>query len=82
MTDIRPISDLRKKYPEIESAVKEGQAVYLTKNGYGAMAVMSIGAYSKLVENTETALDTADAYAENHTERMTHEQVFRNYEGC
>ena len=46
------------------------------------MAVMSIGAYSKLVENTETALDTADAYAENHTERMTHEQVFRNCEGC
>ena len=32
MINIRPVSDLRNKYPEIEELVlKEGEAVYLTK---------------------------------------------------
>ena len=43
MINIRPVSDLRNKYPEIEAIVQESQApVYLTKNGYGSMVVMSI----------------------------------------
>ena len=34
MMQIRPVSDLRNKYPEIEEAVlRSGQPVYLTKNG-------------------------------------------------
>ncbi len=41
MIQIRPVSDLRNKLPKIGSIVKEGQPVYLTKNGYGAMVVMS-----------------------------------------
>jgi PHD/YefM family antitoxin component YafN of YafNO toxin-antitoxin module len=33
---IRPVSDLRNKFPEIEDlVVREGEPVYLTKNGYG-----------------------------------------------
>ena len=35
MIQIRPVSDLRNKFPEIEMLVNEGQPVYLTKNGYG-----------------------------------------------
>ena len=43
MINIRPVSDLRNKYPEIEELVlKEDEAVYLTKNGYGSMVVMSL----------------------------------------
>ena len=57
MIDIRPVSDLRYKFTEIESVVREGRPVYLTKNGYGSMVVMSIDAYSRLVDNTEDALD-------------------------
>ena len=45
MIQIRPVSDLRNKFPEIEDIVKEGKPVYLTKNGYGAMVVMSIEQY-------------------------------------
>ena len=30
------ISDLRNKFPEIETLVNSGNPVYLTKNGYGA----------------------------------------------
>lgn len=31
MLDIRPVSDLRNKFSEIEETVKSGQPVYLTK---------------------------------------------------
>lgn len=34
MVNIRPVSDLRNKYPEIEEIVlKNDQPVFLTKNG-------------------------------------------------
>ena len=46
MMHIRPVSDLRNKYPEIEDIVlREGEPVYLTKNGYGTMVVMSLEQY-------------------------------------
>lgn len=48
---IRPISDLRNKYPEIEKIVlEEEKEVYLTKNGYGSMVVVSLEKYSELLE--------------------------------
>ena len=48
---IRPVSDLRNKYPEIEKIVLEEQnEVYLTKNGYGSMVVVSLEKYSELIE--------------------------------
>ena len=52
--EIRPISDLRNKFTEIEDVVKEGQPVYLTKNGYGSMVVLSLEEYSRLTEDIET----------------------------
>ena len=33
MIQIRPVSDLRNKFSEIENTVKTGAPVYLTKNG-------------------------------------------------
>ncbi|MDR0929667.1 MAG: type II toxin-antitoxin system prevent-host-death family antitoxin [Oscillospiraceae bacterium] len=33
MLQIRPVSDLRNKFPEIESDVNKGEPVFLTKNG-------------------------------------------------
>ena len=76
MIQIRPVSDLRNKFTEIEDAVRGGEPVYLTKNGYGTMVVMSLDAYSKLVENVERALDEADKLAEETTVRYSHEEVF------
>ena len=36
MIQIRPVSDLRNKYPEVERLVtQQHQPVFLTKNGYG-----------------------------------------------
>ena len=42
MMQIRPVSDLRNKFTDIEKVVQSGDPVYLTKNGYGAYTIMSI----------------------------------------
>ena len=76
MITIRPVSDLRNKFTDIEKAVSGGDPVFLTRNGYGSMVVMSIDAYSRMTKNVEQALDEADEYAAAHTDRMTHEDVF------
>ena len=73
---IRPVSDLRNKFTEIENVVKEGAPVYLTKNGYGSMVVMSLETYSRLTDNIKYDLDQADIAAESNSKRMSHEEVF------
>lgn len=77
MIQIRPVSDLRNKFTEIENTVKTGEPVYLTKNGYGSMVVMSIEAYSKLTESIDDALDVADKIAEEIDTRYMHEEMFK-----
>jgi len=76
MIQIRPVSDLRNKFPEIESAVNNGQPIYLTKNGYGAMVVMSLEKYAELTDDIELKLDEADYAAAVSDVRYTHEEVF------
>lgn len=78
MIQIRPVSDLRNKFPEIEKIVNEGQPVYLTKNGYGAMVVLSLEEYANLVYNVEMKLDEADRMTKITDERLDHDDVFRN----
>jgi len=78
MIEIRPVSDLRNKFPEIESVVNKGKPVYLTKNGYGAMVVMSIEQYSRLTGDIEEKLDEADRAAAKTDKRLSHEEVFGN----
>lgn len=73
----RPVSDLRNKFPEIEDLViKEGQPVYLTKNGYSSMVVLSLEKYAELTDDLEIKLDEADKEADSTDIRSTHEEVF------
>ena len=81
MLNIRPVSDLRNKYPEIEQLVLSGEEVYLTKNGYGTMVVMSIEQYSNLKDALEMRLDEADHQAENSSKRLTHDEIFNKLRG-
>ncbi len=76
--DIRPVSDLRNKFTEIERTVQSGKPVYLTKNGYGTMVVLSLDAYTKLIEQLEYALDQTDRQAEETDVRLTHDEVFES----
>ena len=67
MIEIRPISDLTYNLPEIEKAIEQGKQVFLTKNGYGSMVVLSMEEYSKLTnsDSIEIKLDEADLEAKN-----------------
>lgn len=76
MINIRPVSDLRNKFTEIEKTVGGGEPVFLTKNGYGTMVVLSLEAYSRLTDGVELALDEADRVAMEDERRYTHEDVF------
>ena len=77
MINIRPVSDLRNKFPEIEETVIDsGAPVFLTKNGYGTMVLMSIEQYSELTDGIERKLDEADAAADQTTVRYSASEVF------
>ena len=46
---IRPVSDLRNHFADISKTVHEtAQPVFLTKNGYGDMVVLSMEAFENL----------------------------------
>ena len=76
MISIRPVSDLRNKFTEIEELVKQGKPVYLTKNGYGSMVVLSLEQYASLTDEIEMKLDEADKAAAADSVRCTEEEVF------
>ncbi|MBD5082723.1 MAG: type II toxin-antitoxin system Phd/YefM family antitoxin [Clostridiales bacterium] len=59
---IRPVSDLRNNFAEISKIVHEtSQPVFLTKNGFGDMVVLSIEAYENLQFESEVYLKLQEA---------------------
>ena len=78
MIQIRPVSDLRNKFKEIENTVNEGHPVYLTKNGYGTMVVLSLQEYSDLTDKVELKLDEADRQASESNKRLSHDDFFHS----
>ena len=78
MINIRPVSDLRNKFAEIEEEViTTNSPIFLTKNGYGTMVVMSIEQYSSLTDSVEKRLDEADKNADECKVRHSKEEVFK-----
>ena len=59
-----------------ETVVNSNSPVFLTKNGYGTMVLMSVEQYSTLTENIEHKLDEADETAEKSDVRYSASQVF------
>ena len=77
MINIRPVSDLRNKFPEIgETVLKTNSPVFLTKNGYGTMVLMSVEQYSALTDDVKRKLDEADAAAAKSDVRYSASDVF------
>ena len=77
MLHIRPVSDLRNKFPEIEATVLNNrEPVYLTKKGYGSMVLLSLEQYAALTDDVELALDEADKAAELSDVRYSGKEVF------
>lgn len=62
---IRPVSDLRNHFADISKTVHEtSQPVFLTKNGYGDMVVLSMEAFSSLQFNSEVYFKLQEAERE------------------
>ncbi len=58
MNNIRPVSDLRNNFSEISRIVHEtAQPVFLTKNGFGDMVVLSMEAFENLQFESNVLLD-------------------------
>ena len=58
---IKPITDLKDDFDSMEETVLEqGQTVYLTKDGYGAVVMLSLENYSKLVDVPNAVLSDID----------------------
>lgn len=81
MPHIRPVSDLRNKFTEISKIVHEtAEPVFLTKNGYGDMVVMSIEAYEKKRFDSEIyqKLQEAEIEAKKTSKRYNHRKVIND----
>ena len=79
MPHIRPVSDLRNNFAEISKIVHEtAEPVFLTKNGYGDMVVMSIEAYERKLFASEIyfKLKEAELEAKTTDKRFSHQEVF------
>ena len=74
--NIRPVSDLRNQYSDVERKVQEKGSVFLARNGYGSMAAMSIEQFDRISGTVEAALDAADRQAASIPARYAHDEVF------
>lgn len=78
MNTIRPVSDLRNHFADISKIVHETeQPVFLTKNGYGDMVVMSMEAYEKMQFESDIYYKLAEAEreAEETNERFSSKDI-------
>ena len=79
MPQIRPVSDLRNNFAEISKTVHAtAEPVFLTKNGYGDMVVMSFETYERLQFESEIyfKLKEAELQARQTNQRFSHKEVF------
>ncbi len=81
MKMIRPVSDLRNNFADISRIVHEtSQPVFLTKNGYGDMVVLSMEAFEKLQFESEVyfKLQEAEREAALTEERFSSKDVLKD----
>lgn len=80
MNMIRPVSDLRNNFADISRTVHEtSKPVFLTKNGYGDMVVLSIEAFENLQFESEVyfKLQEAEREAELTDKRYSSKDVLK-----
>ena len=81
MPKIRPVSDLRNNFTEISRIIHEEQEpIFLTKNGFGDMVVMSIEQYERQQFGTDVffKLKEAENEAKMTTKRYTHVEIMQD----
>ena len=81
MPTIKPISDLRNNFNQIsEICHKDGEPVFITKNGQGDLVVMSMALYEKQQALLELyqKLGEAEAQSNNGLKRISHGDLMKN----
>ena len=82
---IRPVSDLRNNFADISKTVHEtGKPVFLTKNGFGDMVVLSMDAYENLQLESEIyfKLKEAEKEAKMTEKRFSAKEVVSELKGA
>lgn len=80
MNMIRPVSDLRNNFADISKTVHEtAKPVFLTKNGYGDMVILSMEAFENLQFESEVyfKLQEAEREAELTDQRYSSKEVLK-----
>jgi len=81
MPIIRPISDLRNNFNQIsEICHKEGEPVFITKNGQGDLVVMSMAFFEKQQALLELyqKLGEAEAQSISKAPRKSHKELMQS----
>ena len=73
MPQIRPITDLRNTTEISEICNSKQEPVFITKNGYGDLVVMSIATYESMLGTVETDSAIAEAETEYATTGKLHD---------
>ncbi len=83
MPEIRPIKDLRNTTEISELCHKTKEPIFITKNGYGDLVIMSMEAYeSKLAKvDLYKKLAEAENQIENGETLLDSESVFKDLRG-
>ena len=75
---IRPISDLRTKLPEIEAIARETrEPIVMTKNGMASMVLFDIDAYNEHLQHERAVLKLREAEieAKYHADAISYDDV-------
>ncbi|MDT8858936.1 type II toxin-antitoxin system Phd/YefM family antitoxin [Alkalihalobacillus sp. MEB130] len=80
MPEIRPIKVLRNTTEISELCHKVKEPIFITKNGYGDLVVMSMGTYEKSLGKLELYQKLAEAETQitNGEELLDGEEVFKD----
>lgn len=73
MPQIRPITDLRNTNEISELCHATREPIFITKNGYGDLVVMSIETYEKLLETAKMDRSISEAEAEYAANGQLHD---------
>lgn len=73
MPQIRPITDLRNTTEISNACHAKREPMFITKNGYGDLVIMSIEAYEEMLETVATDAAISEAEAEYAQSGMLHD---------
>ena len=68
MPRIRPITDLRNTNEISDLCHENNEPIFITKNGYGDLVVMSIETYEAMLDENELDREIAQAEAEHRSD--------------